>query len=584
MADIDVPVETAPTAVPAIVNYGDQTLPAIRAGMRRVRAPATNASDVGPGLVTWIQVDTSQLGAFIDPHMSYLEYDFQVTGLDDDQIAMLSNAGAASFIDTERQYIQGNPVEELMQYGTFVELDMDINGIGRKQYWPPFTVTQEAADGTALDYVDLYTAPRYAGQVAELDPFEPNDYMGINVVSKQTGNAHCLSIGGNPRVYERGLFHQNRVITPVENGNSIWYKACIPLHSSILGKYAKLAAPACEWSPSSFQMQITWASQYTPLNVMRTANLVAADFSANTTVAVPGEINLTVPDYTQIGEHQPNVSWRIRNINFVHKMIIMPAEIAGVVLTRQPNADTTIALRMWRHFTMPRLTAGIQSYTFIVPARIQSANAIFFIFRAENLNDNSLPMLKRYNPGFRAFGNGNSLQLRLGTEYLPTQPITGGMELYAESLKANNKLKSANGDTLVDHIYYFGNIAAKLIDSADGLGKVHDLWWPGANHLNVGGGAQNEDHLNNWPDIADGEEEYHDAYLNHICGFYIGFDTDTFTASTESSRSGLYLANNTLTLEMKLGTAPLQNYTLDCFIVHDADLVIRATGLTQTFY
>ena len=143
MADVENPAGAAgpPTAVPPLVNYGDQRLPAIRAGHRRVRAPATNAGSVGPGLVTWIQLDTSQLGAFLDPHNSYLQFDLQMTGMTVENTrtlyALLSNSGAAAFIDTLRIYVQGNCIEEITNYGALQELLCDMNGNAQPLFNPP---------------------------------------------------------------------------------------------------------------------------------------------------------------------------------------------------------------------------------------------------------------------------------------------------------------------------------------------------------------------------------------------------------------------------------------------------------------
>lgn len=133
------------TAVPGNVNLSRQKPYAVSAYSRRVKSLANNAQSFGPDSYVNITLDTSTPGSFLDPLQSYLKFDlvFRNTNLFADYISF-GAAGAASLIEEFRIYVQGTPIEEILQYNVFYELAMNQNGQCQQpfQLFRPSTISQ----------------------------------------------------------------------------------------------------------------------------------------------------------------------------------------------------------------------------------------------------------------------------------------------------------------------------------------------------------------------------------------------------------------------------------------------------------
>ena len=105
------------TAVPSNVNLARQKPYAVSAYSRRVKSLANNAQNFGPDSYVNITLDTSTPGSFLDPLQSYLKFDLTIenTNIFADYVS-LGAAGAASVIEEFRIYVQGTPIEEILQY------------------------------------------------------------------------------------------------------------------------------------------------------------------------------------------------------------------------------------------------------------------------------------------------------------------------------------------------------------------------------------------------------------------------------------------------------------------------------------
>jgi len=75
--------------------------------------------------------------------------------------------------------------------------------------------------------------------------------------------------------------------------------------------------------------------------------------------------------------------------------------------------------------------------------------------------------------------------------------------------------------------------------------------------------------------------------------FMLGFDLDTFSHNSETVRSGHYLGNNTVSLNLSnmeiIDNSPLNqplcnNVRIDTFVLHDLRLSFQAGGIVQAFY
>lgn len=117
------------TAVPANVNLAKSKPFAVSAYSRRIKYIGNNAQSFGPQADVMITMDTSTPGSFIDPLQSYLKFDLEIRNYNPFiDFVSFGKAGAASLIEEFRIFIQGNPVEEILQYNLFYELMMNQNG------------------------------------------------------------------------------------------------------------------------------------------------------------------------------------------------------------------------------------------------------------------------------------------------------------------------------------------------------------------------------------------------------------------------------------------------------------------------
>jgi hypothetical protein len=75
--------------------------------------------------------------------------------------------------------------------------------------------------------------------------------------------------------------------------------------------------------------------------------------------------------------------------------------------------------------------------------------------------------------------------------------------------------------------------------------------------------------------------------------FMLGFDLDTFSHNSETVRSGHYLGNNTVSLNLSameiIDNSPLNmplcnSLRMDTFVLHDLRLSFQAGGIVQAFY
>jgi len=123
-------------AIPANINLARQKPQAVAAYTRRVKSIATNAQTFPENSYVNITLDTSTPGAFNDNHASYLKFDLNITNPNPyaDYVSF-GTAGAASVIEEFRIYVQGTPIEEILQYNVMFQLMMDVNAQCRSPYY-----------------------------------------------------------------------------------------------------------------------------------------------------------------------------------------------------------------------------------------------------------------------------------------------------------------------------------------------------------------------------------------------------------------------------------------------------------------
>jgi len=167
-----------------------------------------------------------------------------------------------------------------------------------------------------------------------------------------------------------------------------------------------------------------------------------------------------------------NVSYKINNMEYVGKQIVVGDDVARAIIERAASGDisihtqsyrqygTSIPLTSFRYETDPayqnaysgvirdglplcnlfRRVAQPGNQSVIIPAKISSANAIYHIFRnGQSENDFRFDSLRRIAIGMTDDASSTvTAQLRIGNELIPQSPIQKSSEALAELLKAHH--------------------------------------------------------------------------------------------------------------------------------------------------
>ena len=170
------------------------------------------------------------------------------------------------------------------------------------------------------------------------------------------------------------------------------------------------------------------------------------------------------------------VTYEVRDLEFVGKQVVVGDDVARAIIERAAAGDISIHTQSYRQYpaTIPlngrweyqideaynqvgvtsiplrngmpltNMTARCNTpggQSIIVPAKISSANAIYFTFRNSAAeNDFRFDSLRRMTIGMtdNAGTAGPQAQLRIGNELIPQSPIASASEAMEELLKAHH--------------------------------------------------------------------------------------------------------------------------------------------------
>jgi hypothetical protein len=510
-----------------------------------------------------------------------------------------------------------------------------------------------------------------------------------------------------------------------------------------------------------------YASVANPLNVSNTigsnrAAGVAIDAISNTANATnSNQIFLgSGMDFTGGGASGRNtqrctpsgsilVTYEVRDLEFVGKQVVVGDDVARAIIERAAAGDISIHTQSYRQYpaTIPLngrweyqideaynqlgespiplkngmpLTNMTTRYnqpggqSIIVPAKISSANAIYFTFRNSAAeNDFRFDSLRRMTIGMtdNASGAGGpQAQLRIGNELIPQSPIASASEAMEELLKAHHmggyygtcekfgsivasasqyawptpasymlRRGTANtpaiatfpigrrtGNSTTDRVgaqvggvvYARNDFNSQILSvpghsvsirhkefdeyavaggtsffeslDADGASNFYSASPYAVQNYNVtrltesAGVTVVVSHPESQEDYANRQRRWKDAVSAALFGyadersdhqvtdptkpnfmnpykqhagrystFMLGFDLDTFSHNTDVVRSGHYLGNNTVSLNLSnmkiVDNSPLNmplcnSVRMDTFVLHDLRLSFQAGGIVQAFY
>jgi hypothetical protein len=171
------------------------------------------------------------------------------------------------------------------------------------------------------------------------------------------------------------------------------------------------------------------------------------------------------------------VTYEIRDLEFVGKQVVVGDDVARAIIERAAAGDISIHTQSYRQYPATIALNGRWGYqideaynqvgvssiplkdgmpltnmtvrynepggqSIIVPAKISSANAIYFTFRNSAAeNDFRFDSLRRMTIGMTdnaTGGGGPQAQLRIGNELIPQSPIASASEAMEELLKAHH--------------------------------------------------------------------------------------------------------------------------------------------------
>jgi hypothetical protein len=360
--------------------------------------------------------------------------------------------------------------------------------------------------------------------------------------------------------------------------------------------------------------------------------------------------------FNQYGGSTNYVKYTISNVEFVSQQIILPEAVTSSLIEMAARQDISISTNMIRVYQSTINSSTTQNI--IIPAKVASANSLYILFQPQNyLNTtegqlyNSMSRMcpfsrissadvypqtsatsstsvtsqaqyvanssQTYAVGQRtpfniencpSVSGSFSVQLILGNEYIPQQPMTAVSEIVAELMKCQHKLMDTGSNfdgafSLTPSSGYTSNSTATFgtvssyADSTAASQFYYDCLQPGGfcTAFTFAGYLDDQTYIQNpnWNYVAacawntnastyvattytlpGGTQSSGYGGVNAMWGargpyslpcftpleskFIIGFDLDTWSRQSDVVRSGRYLGANTI--QLKIDNATALNY------------------------
>lgn len=349
-------------------------------------------------------------------------------------------------------------------------------------------------------------------------------------------------------------------------------------------------------------------------------------------------------------------SYTMSNIEFVSQQIILPDSVSASILEDASQGDISITSNSVHNYQTP--VPSSTSQNLIIPAKIASANTMYCLFVPQvfvtgaeaymynslrgicpfgsvsafnGVNVNGITSAYDINAGYLGY-NADELaiqnircnsgvfqvQLKIGNELLPQQPLTCITELVAENVKAQHKLfdSSSNvnatyslttkisgrlGGSVVSGLAYdvvkSGSFTTTFVSAAfcDDQTAINNpamgyAYACEANYIAVSGSGVSNKTIRDY--TIQRRPHQLELFQPPESSFVLAFDMDTWSRVSDVTRSGKYLGNNTITLNVTEATAlglpnntTLANgYTMQTFVVHDIRFSFQAGGSVVSYY
>jgi hypothetical protein len=357
--------------------------------------------------------------------------------------------------------------------------------------------------------------------------------------------------------------------------------------------------------------------------------------SSNARIAQLDSANLGI-------SNSPKVDITIQNLMYVGQQIILPDEVTSSIVKMAVNGDISLLSHSCKTYRTTLNSASSQNL--ILPIKIASANALFVLFQNTQMLENSHYASCTRNCPFTSFQWNSkdfdplsniskndlpyfvgsdvppvvksvstltpfSIQLRLGNEMLPIQPITNVHMLTQELQRA---VHAAN-DMMwsVPTISTFRNFRSVTGDKPPSAYSSSLTSNGNCEYLCL----QNNDFLTPFIPVKALDDQtitdnilYRDyglqansrgqfvlnEFIPPISKFMLGFDLETFPNQSDMARSGRYLGNGPVTLIMTETVAPASKslatmnqtdtYNAIAVVLFDIRFSIMSGGQVLSYY
>lgn len=315
--------------------------------------------------------------------------------------------------------------------------------------------------------------------------------------------------------------------------------------------------------------------------------------------ASTAQVRRTKTDFNFINSSNTNanesVKYTITNLKYIGMQTILPDEVTASIVRKAASSDISMHAQSVR--TYKTILSQAPTQNLILPVKVASANSLWIIFQNQRVINNShYCSMTRHCP-FTSFTwnqgstyavgsdtvpivksiptiNPFQIQLRIGNELLPIQPMTCLQHVVTELLRSVHGLGDMGTELPISSslrsFTWEDNSSTKPNDNTTyNCLKSGDFCVP---YVPVE--ALDDQTITNNPIFMDyhnametgygafiaqttGDPQFNDRgkyilpeFLPPISKFLLGFDLDTFPGTNDVARSGRYLGNAPLTLQM----------------------------------
>lgn len=475
-------------AITSAVNYNLKPT-SVKASRKQVVIPSSNKTSFSPE-ETAVFYLPSLRNNVMDGQSGYLRFTLNVTA----GTAGLSgylDGSAHSLISRIMTYLSGGQLgSDLQNYGVLANLMQDLQLSQSEKLGLSNLLGTEDIYGT----VSITTSSTNTSGAAVAITVPNNS----NVLTSGTGAAN------NGGTTIATVNNSNRQGLPIVTGTQ--YTFCIPLLHPLFTLSEKMW-PAFAFADDT-RLEITWSSVASGL------------------VQVGGTV----------------IQCTIDNPEIFVDYIEFDSPVFSLIQQTYAGRDLVIPSQDYRFYAslIASNTAGQISQ--IIPAKQQSARAMFFTFRpTETQSAGAYTNISRINPFWSA---NDSFRLNIGGISYPQRPIQTRVQ---------------------------GNFSSWMASTQTALHAFNNL------SMN---GCISRSYYQTWS-AQGGYVAGNSSYQNAFC---VGINLDTQRGQSETQNSGLSLANVTTYYEGFLAVAPrntgnnLQSVSVDCFVLHDVMFVVDSSG------